>query len=408
MSAKKYKPYQLISILDSLFKKNSSGILSLRTQVDDWQQQRSNILVLRNGGLIYGGTKVPTAIELCRRLGEALKPNLIKAGLSVAVERAKNQNSAVELLEMLIRMRAFTWQEVETLMNTKVLLIIEKFIAHPGEAQWYPELNLDLSYGKDRHSLNWTDINLELKRRQKIWQDYQPHIPSMDAIPVVSSQQLAAIDNTQVKNHFRKSVDGQKTLIDIAEKMGKDPLKVAKNYSNWSQNGWVSFVMKPVEVNTEVVLPKPDTDSTATPTPTADRTLGNSSTWAKPKTALARNLPTVLSVDDSPIIQVSIKRALQEDYNVLLASKAEEALDILKEVEIELMLLDLTMPDVDGLEFCKTIRAIPKFKDLPIVMVTARDGLVNKMKGHIAGTSKYLTKPFKPDELREVVRQYVK
>jgi twitching motility two-component system response regulator PilG len=40
-------------------------------------------------------------------------------------------------------------------------------------------------------------------------------------------------------------------------------------------------------------------------------------------------------------------------------------------------------------------------------MVTARDGLINKMKGHIAGTSKYLTKPFKPEELREVVRQYI-
>ena len=66
------------------------------------------------------------------------------------------------------------------------------------------------------------------------------------------------------------------------------------------------------------------------------------------------------------------------------------------------------MPDVDGLEFCKTIRAIPKFQDLPIVMVTARDGLVNKMRGRIAGTDKYITKPFEPEELRQVVSQYIK
>ena len=395
MSAKKYQAHQLISILESLFKKNSSGILSLRTQVDEWQQQRSSILVLRNGGLVYGGTQIPTARELCRRLGEALKPNIIKAGLSVAVERAQDPNSTVELLEMLIRMRAFTWQEVETLMNNKVLLVIEKFLTYPGEAQWSPELGIDLSYGKDRHSLNWIDIHLELKRRQKIWHSYQPHVPSMDAIPVVTSQQLQLIDNSQIKDHFRKSVDGKRTLIDIAEKMGKDPLKVAKNYVSWSHNGWVSFVMQPVEVSTEVTPPvsKPETvnpiDSATTAT-------------------VDRNLPTVLSVDDSAIIQVSIKRALQEDYNVLLAGKADEALDILREVQVELMLLDLTMPDVDGLEFCKTIRAIPEFKDLPIVMVTARDGLVNKMKGHIAGTSKYITKPFKADELREVVRQYIK
>ena len=403
MSAKQYNPHQLISILDSLFKKNSSGILSLKTQVDTWQQQRSCILVLRQGALVYGGTKVPQAVELCRRLGEALKPNLIKAALSVAVEKATEPNSAVELLDMLIKMRAFTWQEVETLMNTKVLLVLEKFIYYPGEAQWHGNLDLDLSYGQDRHCLNWADLERGLKHRRKVWQSYAPQIPSMDAIPVITAQQLSLIQNAQVKDHFRKSVDCRRSLINIAEKLGKDPLKVAKNYYNWVNNGWVSFVETPLEIEVETASP-PQT-STSTASSEALNTFASAIDTSKAK---AKHMPTVLSVDDSAIIQTTIKRALQSDYNVLLAGKAAEALDILQEVQVELMLLDLTMPDVDGLEFCKKIRANPQFKDLPIVMVTARDGLVNKMKGHIAGTSKYLTKPFKPDELREVVRQYIK
>jgi CheY-like chemotaxis protein len=405
MSAKKYNSHQLISILDSLFKKNSSGFLSLTTQVDSWQQQRSSILILRNGALVYGGTKVPQASELCQRLGEILKPDLIKA----AVQRATKHNSAVELLEMLIRMRAFTWQEVEAQINTEVLLIIEKFLAHPGEAQWNVNLDLELSYGADQHGLNWSDMQQELKHRQQIWQSYAPQIPAMDAIPVVTSQQLRAIDNPQVADHFRFSVDGRSTLIDIAEKMGKDPLKAAKNYRNWVNKGWVSFVESPVENPLKLSgIQSPGTAMIAnepTNVPTVAATATN-----EPK-AIANidpNLPIVLSVDDSAIIQVSIKRALQGDYNVLLADKAAEALEILGEVQVELMLLDLTMPDIDGLEFCKIVRGMPKFKDLPIVMVTARDGLVNKMKGHIAGTNRYLTKPFQPEELREVVRQYIK
>jgi twitching motility two-component system response regulator PilG len=397
MSAKKYNSNQLISILDSLFKKNSSGILSLTTQVDSWQQQRSCILILRNGALIYGGTKVPNAEELCLKIGEALKPNLIKAALSVAVERAKEDNSAVELLEMLIRMRAFTWQEVEALMNTKVLLIIEKFVPYSGEAQWNGNLDLDLSYGADRHGLSWSDIQQELKHRQKIWQDYAPQIPSMDAIPVVTPQQLRAIDNPQVADHFIKSVNGRASLVNIAEKMGKDPLKVAKNYLSWANNGWVNLVESPLEAQRVI-------NASIANEHGGETSVNSSEAIAK----LGQDLPIVLSVDDSAIIQISIKRALQEDYNVLLASKATEALEILQEVKVELMLLDLTMPDIDGLEFCKTVRAFPQFRDLPIVMVTARDGLVNKMRGHIAGTSKYLTKPFKPEELREVVRQYIK
>ena len=114
-----------------------------------------------------------------------------------------------------------------------------------------------------------------------------------------------------------------------------------------------------------------------------------------------------MSIDDSPIIHISIKRALQNQYNVLLADKAEDALKILDEHPVELLLLDLTMPDMDGLHFCKTLRQIPKFQNLPVVMVTARDGLVNKAKGHLAGTDKYLTKPFKPEELQAVVHQYI-
>jgi CheY-like chemotaxis protein len=409
MSAKKYNPNQLISILDSLFKKNSSGILSLKTQVDSWQEQSSSILILRNGALVYGGTQVPNAEELCLKIGTALKPNLIKAALSVAVERAKEPNSAVELLEMLIRMRAFTWQEVEALMNTKVLLVIEKFIAYSGEAQWNTNLDLDLSYGADRHGLNWGDIQQELKRRQQIWQNYAPQITSINVIPVVTPQQLRAINNPQVKDHFTKSVDGKASLLNIAEKMGKDPITVAKNYLNWANKGWVSFVDSPIEAKTDVAASIANMQGNVQGVSTSVNSAAAIS--LRERSAIAKidhDLPVVLSVDDSAIIQTSIKRALQEDYNVLLAGKATEALEILQEVKVELMLLDLTMPDVDGLEFCKTVRAIPQFRDLPIVMVTARDGLVNKMRGHIAGTSKYLTKPFKPEELREVVRQYIK
>ena len=298
MSSKTYQSNQLISILDSLFKQNSSGVLSLKTQAKILPQQRSGLLVLRKGALVYGGIQVPNAQEFCRWLGETLKPNLITAALAVAVDRAKNSNDPVELLEMLIRMKVFTWQEVETFINTKTLLIIEKFVSYPGEMVWQPENVFNLSYGEDRHGLNWNQIQTELKNRQTIWQGYAPQIPSMDAIPFVTSQQQGKIDNPQVKDHFRKSVDGKRTLIDIAEKMGKDPLKVAKNYVNWVNNGWVSFTTH---------------------------------TTADPNNGEVSDLPVVLSVDDSAIVQISIKRALQNDYKVLLANKVAQAIEILNE-----------------------------------------------------------------------------
>lgn len=120
-----------------------------------------------------------------------------------------------------------------------------------------------------------------------------------------------------------------------------------------------------------------------------------------------QKLPTILSVDDSKIVQVSIKRALQETCEVLLSNNALNALKTLNSKKVDLLLLDVTMPDMDGLQMCRTLRTIPKFKELPIVMVTARDTLVDQMKGKLAGTTHYLTKPFNYKELREIVHNLI-
>ena len=85
MTSQKYESGKLNFILNSLIKNNSSGILSLKTEVDSWQQQRSCILMLREGTLVYADTKVLEAQEFCRRLGKTLKLNSLDAALSVAV-----------------------------------------------------------------------------------------------------------------------------------------------------------------------------------------------------------------------------------------------------------------------------------------------------------------------------------
>ncbi len=411
MPSQKYESGQLNSILNSLFKKGANGVLCLETQVSSWFHQRSCLLILRNGALTYGEKNVatiPSNQDFCQMLGNKLKPNLINAALSVAREKITNPNSTRELTELVIKMRVFTWQEVEALIMTQVVLILEQFLSHPGKAEWQASDEFDFSYGEDKHGLDRSQIEQQLKLRQQKWQQYAPTIPSMDAIPYVTPEQLQQIGDRDVKQHLAGSADGKHTLVDIANRMGKDPLKVAKSYTNWVNNGWVSIGTTPrndravsnakakIQLIQDAIKSNDNAPKSASINNPVNQTPDN------------QNLPIVLSVDDSPIIQTTIKRALQEQYNVLLADKAADALKILHQHPVRLMLLDLTMPDVDGLEFCKIVRQIDKFRDLPIVMVTARDGLVNKMKGHIAGTSKYLTKPFKPEELRAVVAEYLK
>ncbi|MEB3162631.1 MAG: response regulator [Prochlorothrix sp.] len=112
---------------------------------------------------------------------------------------------------------------------------------------------------------------------------------------------------------------------------------------------------------------------------------------------------TILAVDDSKIMQEMILRALQADYDVLVADNAVAALAAICHRNVDLMLLDVSMPDIDGLELCRTVRSMPQFKDLPIIMLTSRNSPFDKVQGRVAGATEYLTKPFEPEQLRQAI-----
>ncbi|WP_242059767.1 response regulator [Oscillatoria sp. FACHB-1407] len=116
--------------------------------------------------------------------------------------------------------------------------------------------------------------------------------------------------------------------------------------------------------------------------------------------------PTILAVDDSTIIHQLIKRALEPEYSVLVTDSPVDALSMLFHNSIAVVLLDVTMPGISGLEFCRTIRNLPQFQQLPVVMVTSRDTSFDRVQGHLAGATEYLTKPFDAEQLRQVVRKF--
>ncbi len=113
----------------------------------------------------------------------------------------------------------------------------------------------------------------------------------------------------------------------------------------------------------------------------------------------------VLVVDDEPNIVLSIKFLInQQGYVVRTASNGEEALQELSRQIPDLILLDIMMPKPDGYEVCQKIRATPEWKDIPIIMLTAKGRDVEKQKGLAMGADDYITKPFATHELVAKVR----
>ena len=118
-------------------------------------------------------------------------------------------------------------------------------------------------------------------------------------------------------------------------------------------------------------------------------------------------MPTILAVDDSTVMQGLVKQALGKDFRVLVTDNAVDALSMIYHEKVAVLLLDVSMPGIDGLELCRTVRSLPQFQKLPIVMLTARDGAFDKVQGRLAGAPEYLTKPFDAEKLRLVVGKFV-
>jgi len=120
-------------------------------------------------------------------------------------------------------------------------------------------------------------------------------------------------------------------------------------------------------------------------------------------TATKDTILTVLSVDDSLISQQMIKRALDSSYRVLLADNAVDALSVIYQEPIKALLLDISMPGIDGFELCRTVRSLPQFTSLPLIMVTSRDTQQDREEARRAGATAYLTKPCDADRLKTVI-----
>lgn len=115
----------------------------------------------------------------------------------------------------------------------------------------------------------------------------------------------------------------------------------------------------------------------------------------------------ILVADDEQAVRDSLKRSLRfNGYEVCLAQDGEEALDMIRTEEPDLTILDVMMPKLDGLGVCRTLRS--SGYDRPVLMLTARDGISDRVAGLDAGADDYLPKPFALEELLARVRSLLR
>ena len=117
---------------------------------------------------------------------------------------------------------------------------------------------------------------------------------------------------------------------------------------------------------------------------------------------------TILTVDDSPTIRKLLAMTLErEGFDVVQAQDGVEALVKMSECNPAMILSDINMPRLDGYKLCKFVKKHAKTKHIPVIMLSGKDGVFDKLRGRMSGCDGYLTKPFESKDLLEKIRSFI-
>ena len=117
-------------------------------------------------------------------------------------------------------------------------------------------------------------------------------------------------------------------------------------------------------------------------------------------------LKKILIADDEPNIRLLVRGMLSKSYMVLEAGDGQEAIDIARHQQPDLILMDIMMPRVDGYTACSTLKTDQATKDIPVIMLTGLGFELNKAFAKEIGADAYITKPFSHQDLLKAICQF--
>jgi twitching motility two-component system response regulator PilG len=219
------------------------------------------------------------------------------------------------------------------------------------------------------------------------WNQLQPHILALDQCPVIAD--VESLSETLSESTFHtldRYADGRTSIRQIARYLGRDSLTVARAIYPYVQRGMIQLNYSAWEETAPGVrLPR--------------REFGH---WQELK------VPRVVCIDDGVTVRETVESILnQHGYEATAIGNPLKALSLVFQLKPDLILCDIAMPELDGYEICAMLRKSTAFRQIPIVMLTGKDGFIDRVRARMVGATDYLTKPFGEAELLMLVEKYI-
>lgn len=238
------------------------------------------------------------------------------------------------------------------------------------------------------------DFQQALVYAQKMWAQWQraglqavsPNFAPTLSKPELLRRQMSA---ASYKN-LVSLADGRRTLRDLSFLLKSKPLQVAQSLFPYIRQGTIE----------PIAVPDLPFKSAAPASPLKDQSRPSSKGKKRPF--------LIACIDDSPQVCRVLDRTLSEaGYRFTCIQDSTLALPLLLESKPDLIFLDLVMPIANGYELCSQIRRISFFQNTPIVILTGRDGIVDRVRAKMVGATDYLHKPIDPQQILEAIKKYV-
>ncbi|MBD2532827.1 response regulator [Nostoc flagelliforme FACHB-838] len=237
--------------------------------------------------------------------------------------------------------------------------------------------------------MSFTSAEMSVKHMQdswKIWSEAGLANFSPDLAPVLRRpEQLEQMVSPSVYKNFVNLINGKFTLRDLAMKMKQNVLPLTRSLLPYILKGIIELIEVPD-------LPLGVTEVN-----------NNTTTQAKKRIA-----PLVACVDDSPQVCKMLEDIITANgLRFVKIQDAVQALPTLIQDKPDLIFLDLIMPVASGYEICTQLRRISTFSNTPIIILTGSDGLLDRVRAKVVGSTDFLTKPVVADKVMSIIRKYL-
>ncbi|MBI4782371.1 MAG: response regulator [Oscillatoriophycideae cyanobacterium NC_groundwater_1537_Pr4_S-0.65um_50_18] len=378
-------PDKLVKHLQSCGREQFTGQLEIKLleiQSSTWH------FFFRLGQLVWATSEVHSIRRWCRQLAEHC-PNLPEFDVKTPLQRW-NYDALAEL----VRQQRLPHEQMSAIIQGNVVEILFDLIQY-----WHQhrQAKVQLCYKQPVEEaiasapvfIRAESVCQQVKQAWEAWQQAGLGNLSPNLAPVIwDTEELRRQVSLLAYHNLTTLVSGDLTLRDLGVKLKQNPLSLTRSILPYVQQGVMGFVaVKDLNYSAHSpISPLSPTRSASSPT----------------------IRPLVANIDDSRFDHLAMNRILsQAGCRFINVRDPVQALPVLLEQRPDLIFLDLLMPVTNGYEVCAQIRRISVFKDTPVIIVTASDGIVDRVRAKLVGSTGFISKPIEPEKVMPILQQYL-